>query len=368
MNPALGKKHLPGIHGLRACAALFVVVYHTAYINNPALAVPYLLAPAVSNMGMSVHLFFIVSMFSLMHSYDVKSLSKGWVPAYAISRYFRIAPLFYAMIIYNYGYWITSLSAPVLAQNLTFTFNLFPWQNSGVIWAGWTLGVEMPIYCILPFVISRHWDIKQWCFVTFVTFLISFAARWIFVGASYPYDYAYYSILGNLAAFTVGGLVFRLANDQSFDCRFLLAIGSLSFLALIVIPNDYFISGAHHYQTLLWFLPLGLICLSQALRPSHILSSSPMQWIGERSFSIYLLHPFVIYKLSVAGFYIWMYAALNSFGSWAFVVCALASILVVLPLAAITYLCIERPGQLLGRILIRSLTRKTLTHPNPLGV
>jgi peptidoglycan/LPS O-acetylase OafA/YrhL len=53
----------------------------------------------------------------------------------------------------------------------------------------------------------------------------------------------------------------------------------------------------------IWSCALGMICSWQAAAPSRLLAIRPMQWIGERSYSVYLLHPFVIFWLIKAGAY-----------------------------------------------------------------
>jgi peptidoglycan/LPS O-acetylase OafA/YrhL len=81
-----------------------------------------------------------------------------------------------------------------------------------------------------------------------------------------------------------------------------------------------------------------------------------MQWLGERSFSIYLMHGVVIFLLREKGGYqsIWtmLYPTL---GAWAYLACFALTIAIVLPVSAITYALIERPGQKLGAKLIAQM-------------
>jgi peptidoglycan/LPS O-acetylase OafA/YrhL len=80
-----------------------------------------------------------------------------------------------------------------------------------------------------------------------------------------------------------------------------------------------------------------------------------MQWLGERSFGIYLLHPLVIFSLMRAGVYVSIYQALKLIGAWAYVPCAGLTAAIVLSAAAMTYRFIEMPGQRVGANLIRWL-------------
>src|ERR1700730_6174573 len=65
-----------------------------------------------------------------------------------------------------------------------------------------------------------------------------------------------------------------------------------------------------------------MICACQAAAPSRLLSTQAVQWAGERSYSIYLLHPFVIFLLFRGGVYSTIYEALGpSMGNWSYFPC-----------------------------------------------
>ena len=354
------RKHLPGIHGLRAVAALAIVAYHTCYISKPLLIVPQLLAPSVSNLGLGVHLFFIISTFSLMHSYDEISKKKGWMFSYAIKRFFRIAPMFYLLILYNYGNFVTSLPIGRVAANIAFVFNFFPKSSKSIVWAGWTIGVEMPVYAILPFVIHKFRRLWLSISLTVVAFAVSIVSRLLIADSSLPDDYAYFSFVGNIGVFAAGAMAHHLVKAKAIKGLLLKAIatGSLvGLLALAIIPGRVNSIGPS-LEVLLWSTPLSLLCIWQAVQPSRLLASFPMQWIGERSFSVYLLHPFIVYQLWKAGVYEQIYSVFHLFGSWAYVLCVATTISVVLLASAITYSLVERPGQKLGNALIRFMYQR----------
>jgi peptidoglycan/LPS O-acetylase OafA/YrhL len=277
------RRHLPGIHGLRAAAALIIVAFHVCYISRPALDLPALLIPSVYNMQMAVHLFFILSIFSLLHSYEGASLYRGWMVSYGVKRFFRIAPLFYVMLAYNYGTPVTSRSAAVVADAL-FIYNFIPGLHQSGIWAGWTLGVEMPVYVLLPLVIARFRTLPQIAILTAVAVVISICSRLLLSNTSLPQDYAHLALPSNVAIFAVGALAYHVVKAHGSNARLQFAIMTTSILglaALATITGRLSTSGAH-LDVLLWSIPLGLLCIWQATRPSRALSSRPMQWIGER--------------------------------------------------------------------------------------
>ena len=346
-------RHLPGIHGLRAAAALAVVTYHTCYICRPFLDVPPLLAPAVSNMGLSVHLFFIVSAFSLLHTYDSTSRKPGWVYSYAVKRFFRIAPLFYVLLLFWISFARFTTPVGTIAANVSFTFNFLPTEYTSMVWAGWTLGVEMPVYAVLPLLIHRFRETRAAVSITVVALAFSIAARLVIASSSLPADYAYFSLAGNAGVFALGALVFHFVNSgtlQSHGLGIMVAGAGAGLLLLATVASKPFAGGAR-LDVLLWSLPLALLCGWQAVQPSRLMASTIMQWIGERSYSIYLLHPLVVYVLWQAGVYDRIFAKLNMLGSWSFVICVAITVALTLSLAAVTYMLVERPGQKLGRLI-----------------
>jgi peptidoglycan/LPS O-acetylase OafA/YrhL len=78
-------KLLPGVHGLRGAAALAIVIFHTIAIAGTSP--PHFLGFAGKYFGYSVHLFFVLSAFSLMYSTLPSRKSDGWTQTYLIKRF-----------------------------------------------------------------------------------------------------------------------------------------------------------------------------------------------------------------------------------------------------------------------------------------
>lgn len=128
---------LPGIHGLRGAAAVAVVVYHTILIAGTSATG--WLTFAGKYFGYSVHLFFVLSAFSLMYSTLPTTCNKNWVQTYLIKRFFRIAPLFYFMILLSVSWRYASRVPPAMPElltNITFTFGLVPPYTGGLVMGG----------------------------------------------------------------------------------------------------------------------------------------------------------------------------------------------------------------------------------------
>lgn len=89
----------------------------------------------------------------------------------------------------------------------------------------------------------------------------------------------------------------------------------------------------------------------QSASPSLIFANRIFKYLGERSFSVYLLHPVVI--VLSRDHLVRTYEGLQpDLGSTAFFVCVTLTIALVLVFAEFTYRLIEVPGIKFGRKLI----------------
>ena len=52
----------------------------------------------------------------------------------------------------NFGWWH---SAWEWTTSVLFVFNLFPGSEQGIVWASWTIGVEMVFYVVFPLLFAR---------------------------------------------------------------------------------------------------------------------------------------------------------------------------------------------------------------------
>ena len=81
-------------------------------------------------------------------------------------------------------------------------------------------------------------------------------------------------------------------------------------------------------------------------------------WLGDVSYSVYLLHFPVMCLLAKIAAMLWVDPAAKSGPITASLLLFLATVAVTLPLAALSYGCIERPGIALGRAILNRVTSK----------
>ncbi len=110
-----------------------------------------------------------------------------------------------------------SIDFQTLLLNLTFTFGFAPW--TGIVWAGWTIGVEMLFYVILPVLLLTIRTRSSTLLLVLLSILVTYAARtslhehYHYTVTLYKYNWAYFSFAANLCFFTFGMYAFRVARS-----------------------------------------------------------------------------------------------------------------------------------------------------------
>ncbi|HTR00040.1 MAG TPA: acyltransferase family protein, partial [Candidatus Acidoferrum sp.] len=122
-------KRLAFLDSLRGLAAVYVALYHMTLLPEPHLLVPHWASAIVLNGGTAVTLFFVVSSFSLCYAMEEVHRNDGpWM--FYIRRFFRIAPLFYACIIFyiirDHYYFQAEHSLTEISASVFFIFNFIP--------------------------------------------------------------------------------------------------------------------------------------------------------------------------------------------------------------------------------------------------
>lgn len=338
-------RHLPGLHGLRGVAALLILVLHV--FDMPGLPPPLGFGWVVKALHLAVMLFFVLSALCLLHAQAPLMGRPRWVAAYALKRFFRIAPLFYFALVLAILVAPGRLPTGDLLLHLAFLFNLTPRFVGSFVPAGWAIGVEMLAYLGLPMILLRIRALQAALWLFLACLAASFACRLV-LPALVSAEFGTWFLGSNLVFFAAGVLAWRALLEFRLDWR---PIGLASLVALPVLAALHAVSPAGEPDAVLWALPFAGLCAWQASAPSAWLTSRPLQWIGEHSFSIYLLHPFLIAVLGAAVFPQLIEAAPVL---WPVLV-VLLTMAIALPVAALGYAFVEWPGQVLGRRLIRHL-------------
>lgn len=374
------------IDALRGIAALGIIVHHVPreYLN-PKIN-------AFLHLGSSgVPLFFILSAFTLFLSHNNRKNGHEKRPLFNfyIRRYFRIAPLFYAVLIYfiftdglgprNLADANSAVNAYSILANITFTFGLHPYWISSVVHSGWSIGTEMLFYLIVPLLyrtIKSTHNALWFLFIslifakiaTFTTYHI--LARFLsplMVNSLQWKSFLYFFLPSQLPIFALGILLYFaisfFQNNTLSDKQLLPDKRSYSTPILCIFFLLLINQALHSFTTdglipsfvttyALLYIPL---IYALYLNPSKIFVNKVTTYLGKISYSLYLTHGIVLALINrYLPEFILGHGPLN-YSLFLFITLA-----TTVPLASITFALIEKPGQNFGQKLIEKLERKTV--------
>jgi len=373
-------KRFNALDSLRGIAALLLVIYHVQGI--PKLEITGWVAYFVKFFGAGVPLFYALSAFSLMIGYRDRLNSSGGLAHFYIRRVFRILPLFYALLIFwlliREFYFNAQTSFPLLVLNYFCVFGLIPVQHEGIVWASWSIGVEMLFYMVFPLLLVASRTLLSSLLVFLATLAISVASQ-EFLGSfkDKAPSFAYMAISTQIVFFGAGLFAYRLgeffaAKIAIFSEKRRHYIAEAIFLGGIALLLLYWLTpmaswaGKFHLGSQVlafaWIFMLAPVLVHGQLKT---LAIRPLERAGKISFSLYLLNPPVIFFLSQAGFYKFVYSTFPM-PNVAFGICLLLTLCVLWILSELTYHLIEEKGILLGNnLLSESKAQASSATPQP---
>ena len=283
------------INGLRAWAVVAVVLYHFG-------------VPGFAGGFVGVDVFFVISGF-LMTGLVVRELERGTlsVPGFYMARARRIVPALVVLcaVLLALGWFVLlppdyKMLSTHSVYALSFLSNVEFWQEAGYFdvashekWLlhTWSLSVEWQFYLLLPVVLWVVWRIKPGrvaqTWVVGLGLAASLAASvWVTVhdasAAFYLLHTRAWEMLGGGLVFLLAGKVTLSANQQ----RWLEASGLLLIvLAITFFDKDTVWPG---WRAVLPVAAATLVLLAN--RTSPWTASGLPQWLGDRSYSLYLWH------------------------------------------------------------------------------
>jgi len=356
-----GKENLAFIDALRGLAALYVVICHVGFIPTPPLTLPELEKNFVYGGHTGVILFFLVSSFTLSLSSELRQHENNHLVRFYIRRLFRILPLFYASLLlaclrdYVLHGFIHEPSA--IFSSLIGVFQ--PGKIDGMVWASWTLGIELTFYLVFPFVFTLANNLKRALIFLGATIAIDFVFS-KFIMASLPADIHNSSIrftfFHNLPFFLFGIVFYFLCQKKIVSSRggrpigYLVTYIALLLFAVLIVwkPESYTaLAGGGHY---LVTATMVLLMLGLVYHPTSFVVNPATRFLGKISYSLYLIHPPLVFVLIPAFRTIY---ARNMPSNLAFFLSLSLTLTVLVPISMLSYSFIEVPGIKLGSRLIK---------------
>jgi peptidoglycan/LPS O-acetylase OafA/YrhL len=340
------KKDLPALTGLRFVAAFMVLIAHSASVLPTGSLPKFLIGLAPPGMA----LFFVLSGFVIWLNYaqPIADGRRGALRDFAIARFARLYPMY--LVVLLLGLAITSAvsgigevkkSFPQILYFASFLDAWFPDYNGRLVVSVtyithlWSISTEVFFYVVFPLIAVLLVKAKSLTTVTMIGFaniVLAGVALYFVIEHSYEimsiiaprltniegwYWLLYYSPYMRLFQFISGCLACHLYLTLQYrsptrleTCRagLLAYLAGIALLAMTVIGNFsdltvYRMTCALLLQIIplvaLSFLMFFVSRYSSGL--SHVLSLRPLVIGGEASYSIYLLHPFVLVGIEGTG-------------------------------------------------------------------
>ncbi|MDT7790398.1 MAG: hypothetical protein QOF58_8817 [Pseudonocardiales bacterium] len=340
----LALRRFPALDGLRAIAAVMVVFFHYG-------------GPDWLQGWAGVQLFFVVSGFLIttLMLREEQRTGRISLKEFYLRRAFRILPVYLVVLLVTaagsalLGTFTSNGIGPALKYFLTFT-NEFadgsPYDQS------WTLGIEQKFYLVWPLVVVATGTVvlKRRAGAAVLLMLLGLVVVNFTVSHRNPgWPMHYFSILtGVLLAIALhsrrGFAVLRPLTNPVAQVFVAIAFASVH---LGLKPVAAFMNETGGIQGHVWIIPMyapaTALLLASLVAPGPVtdfLSTKPMQFVGERSYALYLVQ--TIAATGVA----FVLPALSGMGQ------AVVVTTVGLALASVLYRTVEIPMIDLGRRVI----------------
>lgn len=390
---------------LRGIAALLTVIFHVGITVGPLVNIFRLAVtpgPLVEHtmllnkMYLMVDFFFILSGFIMSHVYGKPfrdDVTGANFKKFTVARFARVYPLHLAMLLYLVMLFSVSaelhvpIMPPMQVDNNVYSFftNLFLLQSMNFhdwftwVHASWSISTEWWVYMLFPFLVkpffrlnpAGRWAVALLCFIGYLVIMF-FLAPVVTTPAIIPLkvspaDYSInisyqFGFFRCLFGFVLGMVAYQLY--LAGWNRTVLGNGYVMIVATLCL----FISMHFGLPDIVTVCFFPFILLSGAYGSTGIdkvFSTSPMQRIGDWSFSIYLVHQPLLFTVGNVCTYFGLKLNLANASQGqlmltGWIICILFLAL-LLPLSYLTYEFIERPA----RAVLNSKSRRKLELSKP---
>jgi peptidoglycan/LPS O-acetylase OafA/YrhL len=346
---------LASLTPLRGIAAMWVVVFHFCW-HFPAIH-PERYTGAVYKGYLAVDMFFVLSGFVITHVYKeafARRVTSRRYTNFIKARVARIYPLHVSVLLLFVATAVAERSAiyalkgswdpiPLVGErslgglfaNLLMVQGLWARQLS---WndPAWSISLEFLAYLLFPLVAPVLWRTgpvgKAGIAVLLIAVLSWLAYR---TGDYFNQWNGTYAVLRCLPEFLAGSLLYSAYQSRAFAS---LLTPDAAFAAVAVVLGVLLHISAPDLAIVLLFPPLILTAVCNSAYCAQLLNSAPFIWLGDISYSLYLLHWFVLFVISD-----FVRVANLSFGISLSLVSAMIG--VSLALATISFRYIEMTGR-----------------------
>ncbi len=377
-------KKLGYIDAIRGIAVLMVLFVHTlTFLSSTNLNSYFKIFVGQGRMG--VQLFYMASAFTLFYSMAQRSEGERFSNFnFYIRRFFRIAPMFYLAIIYYFWQYTTfpaismeatnlgTLTMANLASHFIFLHGLSPYWINTIVPGGWSVGVEMMFYLLVPafYFTYKRFGVK----FLYIALTLSTTFSWIFSYAiflikglemnQYWYGFMYFNIFNQLPVFILGMILYHnishnITKEGSFKNLFLanknifyIFVGSIFLFILSLYLTKITTVGTFAGSMLMRTSLLGIFIILLAHFRFKIFVNRLFVYIGKISYSMYLTHFAFLFIIPVIFSNHFKYLDNYFRPEIIFIIYFILLTVCTILLSAVTYKYIEKPGIIMGNKII----------------
>lgn len=295
--------HLNGLNGLRAIAALSVVITHIVQgLEYFGLQRMYGLDMA----GYGVTLFFTLSGFLITYLLLLEKEKYGSINIrkFYLRRILRIWPLYYlylilaviALLMYNPQFLNGNIFFYIL---LLANVPLILGTQLPVLHHFWSLGVEEQFYLFWPWVVKHTKKLKIWLIIFISALMLLKLGTWYYfsrTGDFIPLNIIHYTRFHCMALGALAALLYFEGNRLFIKFSFHIITQIIVWICVAICAvNKFFVANLINDE-LIALISVVLI-VNVSLNPHTLIrmNNSYLDYIGKISFGIYVYHPLVIY-------------------------------------------------------------------------
>jgi len=322
--------------------------------------------------GFGVQLFYVASAFTLFLSLDGRKSEASPTRNFFLRRFFRIAPVFYlamlvtvALNLLHVRFAITQPTHRDLLLGFFFLHGFSPTGINTVTAGAWSIADECLFYAMLPWLYRRVRNLTGCVVVLCAVIAVNHLANFCFHRAFPSQDqYLVWWFPTELPVFMIGIVGYYLWKTILHSGSYRPVSARLLSLVLLVTAAGIF-CFVHRHLPLLHGVAAIAVLLGLMLHPWEFFVNGATRFLGKISYSMYLLHFFVIVFLSAVISKSTMAAASlwheRLFGTpLGFVVYLAVLLCLSAPLCTASWLFLEEPLIALGRRLIARLDHKRI--------